>query len=721
MDQKIYNSLLKVGQRLFAENDMDSLCEMIIDEAQTVTNAEGGTLYLVDQQPPTKLNFAIVHNKALDTVDTHKGTRASSLKPIPLFDNSGAQNLNHIAACAANTREILNIEDTYTSTDFDFSGAHQFDEAEGYRTQSILAIPLINNLSELVGVLQLINARTKDNSTVTKFSEDIEPIVATFATFAALAINSQNMSSRNKELLVKLSGQSNTQLLMESILTEAQNLTRADGGSLYLINDDDKNPQLEFIIVKNNTLSLNYGGSNGGPIPFKPIALFNEVKGEKEPNHRNVVTYCANQRKEVVVDDAYAADQKFDFSGTRAFDKLTGYISKSFLTVPLLNHNKELIGVIQLVNAKDPYTQETCAFSEHLVPLVKALATYASIALENKLLVQELKELLDTFIQCIAKAIDAKSSHTSGHCQRVPLLTELIARAACNDDKTFANFNLDDDDWYELHVAAWLHDCGKLATPDSVLDKSTKLHGLKDGIHAVNARFTALTAQTQNQFLQEIIENPSNKTILESELANKLDEIDHDRQFVEKSNKGGEFFSDEDIEKIKVIAKKTWIDHNNESQTLLSEEEVYHLSISRGTLTTEERNIINNHMAVTIDMLESLKFPKKLRRVPEYAGGHHEKMDGTGFPKGLTGDQMSIPARIMAIADIFEALTAQDRPYKDPMKISQALTIMKRMKEDDHIDPLLFDLFLNTRVWEDYAKRELMPEQLDISDASQFL
>ena len=719
MDPKIYDSLLKIGQRLFAENDMANLCEMIIDEAQNVTFAEGGTLYLVDHQPPTKLNFTIVHNKALDKVDTQDGTRISTLKPIPLFETNGDANLGHIAACAANTRKIINIEDTYASEEFDFSGAHQFDKDEGYRTQSILAVPLINNLSELVGVLQLINARTEDLSKVTLFEKEIEPIVATFASFAALAINSQNMSNSNKELLIKLSGQSNTQLLMESILTEAQDLTRADGGSLYLRSGEDNDPQLEFMVIKNDTLKLNFGGASGEPMPFKPIALFDEVDGRKVPNQKNVVTYCANQRKEVVIDDAYTS-QKFDFSGTRDFDEKTGYVSKSFLTVPLLDHSKELIGVLQLVNAKDPFTHEVCAFSANVVPLVKALATYASIALENQLLVHELKELLDTFIQCIAKAIDAKSSHTSGHCQRVPLLTKLMARAACEDQSNFATFNLDDDGWYELHVAAWLHDCGKLATPDSVLDKSTKLHGLKDGIHTVNARFTALKAQTENQFLQKIVEQPSNKVTLENELNNKLAEIEQDRLFVEKANKGGEFFSDEDVKRVEAIAKKTWKDHNNELQTLLSPEEVYHLSISRGTLTTEERNVINNHISVTIDMLESLKFPRKLSRVPEYAGGHHEKMNGTGFPKGLTGDQMSIPARIMAIADIFEALTAQDRPYKDPMKMSQALSIMKRMKEDGHIDPELFDLFLSARIWEEYAKRELNDEQLDISDPKPF-
>ena len=180
------------------------------------------------------------------------------------------------------------------------------------------------------------------------------------------------------------------------------------------------------------------------------------------------------------------------------------------------------------------------------------------------------------------------------------------------------------------------------------------------------------------------------------------------------SNKGGEFISDESKERLTRIAAQTWTDSEGNTHHLLTPQELDFLLIERGTLSQKERDQINNHMAVTIDMLESLPFPRKLQRVPEYAGGHHEKMDGTGFPRGLTRDQMSIPARMMAIADIFEALTSKERPYKDPMKISQSLEIMQRMKENNHIDGDLYNLFVNARVWEKYAKQELLPEQLDI-------
>jgi hypothetical protein len=298
---------------------------------------------------------------------------------------------------------------------------------------------------------------------------------------------------------------------------------------------------------------------------------------------------------------------------------------------------------------------------------------------------------------------------------------EMIAQAANDDDTVFRDFSLNEDEWYELRVAAWLHDCGKLSTPDSVLDKSTKLHLMRDGIETINVRFSCLRQQMISQFYQSLAENPSERNALQETLDCELAVLEADRQFVITANKGGEFMAPEAKERVTIIAGQQWQDAEGKLQPLLTEEEVYNLCIERGTLTSEERGVINNHMSVTIDMLESLPFPKKLRRVPEYAGGHHEKMDGSGFPRGLKREQMSLPARMMSIADIFEALTARDRPYKPPMKISQALGILKKMRQDNHIDPDLFELFVRSRVWEKYAHSSLLPEQLDVEDANAYL
>jgi len=242
-----------------------------------------------------------------------------------------------------------------------------------------------------------------------------------------------------------------------------------------------------------------------------------------------------------------------------------------------------------------------------------------------------------------------------------------------------------------------------------------------DGVETVKTRFAAAMAQLELKFLRQISAQPEQAAVLQEVMDEELAALRDDCLFIEKANVGGEFMKPEDQARVKRIAGRKWCDHLGMEKPMLTDAEVKYLCIERGTLSFEERQKINDHMNVTVQMLESLPFPKNLRRVPEYAGGHHEKMDGSGFPRGLKREEMSWPARMMAIADIFEALTASDRPYKPPMKISQALGILQRMSQQSHIDPDLYELFLRSRVWEKYARIFLRPEQLDITDASAYL
>lgn len=528
----------------------------------------------------------------------------------------------------------------------------------------------------------------------------------------------QDLIWRLIEISTALSGERNTSRLFERILDAAQDITHADGGTLYLIKErEEGKPVLEFEILRNDSLKLRLGGTSGNPIQLPPLPLYRD---DGTPNNSNIATYTALTKKMENIEDAYFAEH-LDFSGTKAFDARSGYRSKSFLTLPLCNHADEIIGVLQLLNAKDPETGETVPFHKELEPIVAALASSAAIALDNQILLQDHKDLLDAFIKVIAQAIDAKSAHTSAHCQRVPVLTELIAQAACESSEgPLSSFNLDETEWYELRVASWMHDCGKLATPDWVLDKATKLHLMLDGIDAVKTRFSAAIAQMELSFLRQMAQQPGEQAALKDMMDQELASLRDDCLFIEKANVGGEFMKAEDQARVKQIATRTWRDHLGMEKPMLTESEVAYLCIERGTLSHEERQKINDHMKVTIQMLESLPFPKNLKRVPEYAGGHHEKMDGTGFPRGLRREQMSWPARMMAIADIFEALTSSDRPYKPPMKISQSLSILQRMRQQNHIDPDLFDLFLSSRVWEKYARIYLRPEQLDITDPAPY-
>lgn len=713
-----YQYLLQVAQKITAEPDITRLCDTLLHEALQLYHADGGTLYLAQGQGEQRqLEFALVRNYSLHLHTSPHSGSAQTYPAVPLYV-SGKINTRHIASCVAVKKKLINIPDVYQCHDFDFSGTQDFDARFGYRTQSVLALPLCTDDGELIGVLQLLNAQNTQGDIIA-FAPERLPVIMVLARFAASALQKQRSLQDQKALLVALAGAPNAQQLLERILDEAQSITGADGGTLYLLKEENGLAQLEFTLLRSNSLNLKLSPSASRQLPAIPLTL-----ADGSENHHHVAAHAALSKTAINVQDAYL-DTRFDFSGTQDFDRRTGYRSASFLTVPLLNHSDDVIGVLQLVNAIDPDTKHLVPFDSQFEPLVKALARYAAMALNNLLLVDELKNLLDAFIKVLAVAIDAKSPHTSGHCQRVPLLTELLAQAACADQHEFASFSLDEDGWYELKVAAWLHDCGKLATPDSVLDKATKLQSLFDRIELVETRCASLRQHLIGNYwhARASLHHADTQALkaLEQEHQADLAKLAEDLAFLQEANQGSEFMSAEKKARVVSLAQRHYPDAQGQMQPLLNADELASLCIERGTLSQTERDIINNHIVVTQTMLESLPFPRKLKRVPEYAGGHHEKVNGTGYPRGLRGEQMSVPAKMMAIADIFEALTAKDRPYKAPMKISQALGILQRMRNDGHIDPALYTLFLRARVWEKYAQAVLDPTQLDVTDIASFV
>ncbi len=515
---------------------------------------------------------------------------------------------------------------------------------------------------------------------------------------------------------VALSSEPNHNRLLEVILLGAKELTNADGGTLYTVTDDNK---LKFEIMRTLSLNISMGGTTGKPIPFLPFPIFLE---DGKPNNHMVAACSVINDKTINIEDAYQTEE-FDFSGTRDFDKKMGYRSQSFLTVPMKNHNNEIIGVLQLINALDIETGEIIVFTEAHQRLVESLASQAAMALTNQTLIDGLKNLFESFIKLIADAIDEKSPYTGGHCQRVPELTMMLADEAIKTiEGPLKDFSLNEKEIYELKIASWLHDCGKVTTPESVMDKATKLQTIFDRIHLVDQRFELLKKQQENSYLRMMIEasQQASKAINMESLQEGVDvinqKLDDDKIFIRRVNIGGESMQQDDIQRIKKISLYDFVDDQGESVHFLNDEELYNLTIVKGTLTPEERTIINNHIVVTIKMLDSLPYPKDLSRVPEYAGGHHERMDGKGYPKGLTREQMSVPARIMGIADIFEALTSEDRPYKKAKTLSETLTILGNMKLDNHIDPDIFDLFIRNKVYLKYAKKFLDPKLIDQID-----
>lgn len=510
---------------------------------------------------------------------------------------------------------------------------------------------------------------------------------------------------------MSLSAEKDTNRLMEIILLGAKSITNADGGALYTV-AEDKHLRLSTMYIDSLNLEMDSVYSTS-------IPLYDE-KGQ--PNTNIVAAYSVLNDATINIPDIYA-EEDFDFSGNRDFDREAGYRSQSFLSVPMKNHENEVIGVLQLTNAKDKLSQEIVPFSEESRRMAETLAAQAAVALTKNKLVEDFKRLFDALMELIATAIDEKSSYTGSHCRRVPDLTMMLAEAVSNKrDGFFKDFNLSEEEMYELRVAAMLHDCGKVTTPPHIVDKATKLETIFNRIHLVDTRFEVLKRDAHIEFLRNklaALNGDSDLSELGAEIKTHFSQLEKDRDFVRSCNNGGEYMAEEDQDRLKEVARKyRWVNAKGEEEPILSEEEVYNLAIPKGTITAEEREVINQHVNTTIKMLESLPYPKSLRNVPRFAEAHHERMDGKGYPKGLTREQIPVQGRIIALSDIFEALTAKDRPYKKALTLMEALHIMGALTQGGQIDPDVFNVFVSEKVYLRYAEKYLPQEQIDEVDPS---
>ncbi|MGN0904212.1 MAG: HD domain-containing phosphohydrolase [Alphaproteobacteria bacterium] len=552
------------------------------------------------------------------------------------------------------------------------------------------------------------------------------------------------------EIGISLSAEQDMDVLLENILSAAKELCNAEGGTLYFL--DKREKQLIFSILHNDKLGIKMGGtSDKKDVPFPPLHLYDPETNE--PNFSNVSTYAALTGEIVNIPDAYDTDQ-FDFSGTQKFDRKTGYRSKSFLTLPLKTRSGEVVAVLQLINARTSIG-ETIPFSKPAQKVIEALGSHAAVAIDNQLLVESQRNVLEAFLEVIARAIDDKSPYTGAHCQRVPVIARMLAMAAVMDaDGPFRDFEMNEDEWYAFHLASWLHDCGKVTTPEYVLDKATKLETISNRIHDIRARFEILRRDAHIDYLKKRLAGTAPKEELLKEFSARVKSLEDDFALLAKSNVGDVPLSEDEIARIRRIAQRTYYRHfdktlglswdernrirenmpppSNPREPLLEDRpdhvfggynrgEVYNLTIPRGTLTKEESRKINSHIDMTIEMLKAIPFPGSISQVAEYAGGHHEHMDGTGFPNGLKRDQMSVPARIMGMADVFEALTSSDRPYKKIKTLSETVDIMSKMAKGGHLDPDLFELFLKSGVYREYAEQYMKPEQIDEVDVNKYI
>ncbi|CCK81612.1 HD family phosphohydrolase [Desulfobacula toluolica] len=512
-----------------------------------------------------------------------------------------------------------------------------------------------------------------------------------------------------------LSSEKDINKLLEIMLDNVMEISNADAGSLYVL--DKKKKQLNFKIVRNYSMNIRIGENDGNECVLPPVPL--EINNEQ--NLKNVSSYVAIMGKSVNINDVYDVKGIFDLSGPKKYDAITGYRTKSMLVIPLKNHKNNIIGVLQLINSQDIETNEIINFSSYDEYLITSIASLAAVALTNAQLIQNLKELISAFITSMAAAIDEKSPYTGGHIRRVVDLSMLIAKEINkSDNEKFIDIVFNADELEELRIAAWMHDVGKITVPEYLIDKATKLEKIIDRIDLVETRFQLIETLIQKDHLNEKIELLNKEGHIESHIKQlekkfqlTVDSLRQDLNFIKSCNNTGDFMPEENIARIKKIGNKRYV-FNNKSFPFLNDDEVENLCIQKGTLTDKERLIIENHAKVTQKITGELPFPDELSRVSEFASNHHERPDGKGYPNGFSGEQLAIQSRIIAIADIFEALTAKDRPYREPMNLSKAIKILEFMQKDNQIDRDIYELFMNAGIYKQYAKREIDPKQIDM-------
>ena len=553
-----------------------------------------------------------------------------------------------------------------------------------------------------------------------------------------------------------VASEENFERLLPRLLNETLSVSKAESIALYLV---DQNDHLSLAEIRNR-----HSDTTPGTDEVSPVTEYAQIT-----TYPDILLRAINSKKPVV---AEVSSSEFKAHGLKIMLQDHSCTTRNSIAIPLFNRKHELIGVMLLVTSNK--------IEPSLLEFITAICSSSAITLETRSLIQAQKELFEAFVKLIAGAIDAKSPYTGGHCARVPVLTKMLATAADESSQGyFKDFKIPDDQWEAIHIASWLHDCGKVTTPEYVVDKATKLETIYDRIHEIRMRFEVLHRDAELEFWKTLAQEPlaeQQQQDLRNRLERQLTQLQTDFAFIAQCNKGGEFMSENDIEKLNNLAQITWFRYFDDrlgisedeklrkdrqpetslpaTEYLLSDKpehlfqrtdnrfsapdnpwgfkmkvpqwlynrgELYNLSVSRGTLSEEERFKINEHIVQTIIMLSELPLPRHLKSIIELAGGHHEKLDGSGYPRGLTAEQMSPVARMMAVADIFEALTAVDRPYKKGKTLSEAVKIMSFMVKDRHIDADIFKLFLTSGIYLDYARQYLKPEQIDEVDIKKYL
>ncbi|MCD4817365.1 MAG: GAF domain-containing protein [Candidatus Cloacimonetes bacterium] len=510
-----------------------------------------------------------------------------------------------------------------------------------------------------------------------------------------------NKINRLAKIGIALSAEKNINNFFKLILNEAINFTNSDAGTIYWVSDDKKFLEFQFVC----TLSKNQNLENADVAKWPNIPLYDE---NDKKLMKTFVSYVTHTAKPKSIDNVYSQDI---FSDTKKYDSANDYRSVSMAAIPLKNHEDDVLGIIQLINAMDD-DGNIIPFSQDSITVFSSLASQAAIAMTNKTLVDGLENLLKQFMKSIAYALDKKSKDTGSHIERVAILTEMLANKIQIDNKKYKDFHFSQNELQEISIAGWMHDIGKITTPVYIMHKAKKLETIYDRIGLVKLRFELVESVIEKDNI--LYEYNGKKD--EIEKANKiLKKLKKYSEFIKQTNSGSEFMTDEDIELLDAIYNFEYTS-NEKTYRLITEDEKKNLSIHTGTLLPEEFEKMREHALVSHEMLTQLTFPKKFKNVTLYASGHHEKLNGTGYPFGICDKDLPLQSRMLAITDFFEALTATDRPYKKGKTLSESLQIMAISAKDNEIDKDLLNLFIDSGLYLEYAEKFLKKEQINDFD-----
>ena len=473
---------------------------------------------------------------------------------------------------------------------------------------------------------------------------------------------------------ISLSSEKDLNRLLEKILSKVMELTHCDAGTLYLLDND----VLKFKIMRNDTMKT-YEGGDGKDPKLPPVKLSRE----------NVCSFSLLEGRTVCIADVRDCAE-YDFSGPIRYDSMTGYRTRSMLVVPMMNRVGEKLGVVQLINAMDN-NNEVCEFSEELIHVVESIASQAAVTIQNVRYIEDIRGLFDSLVKLMSSAVDARTPYNGAHTRHMAEYGERFIdylNKAYKKDNGEIRFQPEHKD--ALLMSIWLHDIGKIVIPLEVMNKEKRLSKLQE--------LTLKNRLERIRFLTEIRRLRGECNDEEAkEIGKRLLEVGKLTEDINRSD----FLTEERLKALNAAGDLTYIEEDGTEKLWISKEEKEVLSIRKGTLTDEERKVMESHVVVTDEFLSKIKFSSQLSSVRTWAASHHEFINGSGYPKGLSGDQIPIETRIITILDIFDALVATDRPYKKGMQIDTALSILKKMADTEgKLDPVLTQLFTESRCWE---------------------